>query len=115
MPARHVICATPANLAGTTGEQPDPDVAPQIRAVDGLLSALCGVIAGLRERVRMLEALATERGDMACSFQLVAHEAVTALHGEQAAHRRLRARHLRVLQESRQSRLSTVPRREPAA
>ena len=74
------------------------------RPIDQLVAGLCHSIAGLRERCRALEALAASRGDDAASYQLLAKQAIEALHREQTAHTKLRERYERVIRENRELR-----------
>jgi len=60
--------------------------------------------AELLERVAALEALATERGDMCASYQLLAKTTLHALHDLTEQHARLQGRYHRLVDEYRQHR-----------
>jgi hypothetical protein len=85
------------------------------RPIDVLVRGLCESNAELRERCQALEALAVSRGDDAASAQLLARQALHALHREQQAHDRLRERYERLVTEYRDHRRRAMPRATEAA
>lgn len=85
------------------------------RPIDKLIEGLCATCADLRERCRALEQLAVSRGQDASGYERLSKQALSALHREQQAHEKLRARYDRLVAEYREHRERTMQSMDRAA